>query len=247
MKQILQKEKTQTDHTLPCLTKYISQSGFCSRRTAVVHIKSGQVWINEMCIIDPSYRVKPNDKVLVKGVPVGKKDRTLYILLNKPKDCISTLSDEKGRHCVADIFKPFFKERLFPVGRLDRNTTGVLLMTNDGNLAQRLSHPQFEVPKVYHVSLDHPLKHEDLMEIKHGVKLEDGMLNLDYIGYLKTKSDLLVELHSGKNRVVRRLFEYFGYTVKKLDRVAFAGIEKAGTRPGTWRFLSSQEVEALKH
>ncbi|RTL04312.1 rRNA pseudouridine synthase [Candidatus Dependentiae bacterium] len=230
---------------LPSLTKYIAQSGICSRRRAVELVQERVVLVNNAITIEPGYRVQPTDVVLVKG-EIVHAPKKVYVLLNKPKDYITTLADEKGRKMVTDLLWPQVKERIYPVGRLDRSTTGVLLLTNDGELTQKLSHPRYEVPKVYHVSLDGSLKHQDYMAIKEGVRLYDGLVQVDYIEYLQKKSDIMIEIHNGKNRIIRRLFEHLGYQVKKLDRVQYAGLTKSGLTVGNWRFLSSAEVSALQ-
>lgn len=230
---------------LPSLTKYIAQSGVCSRRRAVDLIQDRVVLVNNTIVTEPGYRVQPTDMVLVKGELVSAPKK-VYVLLNKPKDYITTLADEKGRKMVTDLLWPHVKERIYPVGRLDRSTTGVLLLTNDGDLAQKLSHPRYEVAKVYHVCLDGSLKHQDYVAIKEGIRLYDGLVQVDYIEYLQKKSDIMIEIHNGKNRIIRRLFEHLGYQVKKLDRVQYAGLTKSGLTVGNWRYLTSLEISALQ-
>jgi 23S rRNA pseudouridine2605 synthase len=239
-------KKEKVINPLPSLTKYIAQSGVCSRRRATELVEAHKVLVNHQLALEPGYRVKPTDTVVVQGEPI-QKQRKVYILINKPKDYITTTSDEKGRRCVTDLVTPFVSERLYPVGRLDRTTTGLLLMTNDGELAQKLSHPKYEVAKVYHVTLQNSLAQQHLMEIKAGLELEDGLVHVDFVDYLEKKSSIVIQLHSGKNRIVRRLFEHFGYIVKKLDRVGYAGLTKTGLTVGKWRALTAAEVHALKH
>lgn len=230
---------------LPSLTKYIAQAGVCSRRKALDLIESRVVLVNNIVATEAGYRVKPTDLVLVKG-EIVRMPKKVYVLVNKPKDYITTLADEKGRKIVTDLLWPHIQERVYPVGRLDRSTTGVLLLTNDGELAQKLSHPRYEVAKVYHITLDSSLKHQDYIAIKEGVRLYDGMVHVDYIEYMQKKSEIMIEIHNGKNRIIRRLFEHFGYQVKKLDRVQYAGLTKSGLTVGNWRYLTSAEVSVLQ-
>lgn len=230
---------------LPSLTKYIAQAGVCSRRKALDLIENRVVLVNNIVATEAGYRVKPTDLVLVKG-EIVRMPKKVYVLVNKPKDYITTLADEKGRKIVTDLLWPHIQERVYPVGRLDRSTTGVLLLTNDGELAQKLSHPRYEVAKVYHITLDSSLKHQDYIAIKEGVRLYDGMVHVDYIEYMQKKSEIMIEIHNGKNRIIRRLFEHFGYQVKKLDRVQYAGLTKSGLTVGNWRYLTSAEVSVLQ-
>jgi 23S rRNA pseudouridine2605 synthase len=231
---------------LPSLTKYIAQTGVCSRRKAVDLIQERAVLVNNAVMTEGGYRVKPTDMVVVKGEPI-RQPKKVYILLNKPKDYITTLADEKGRKIVTDLLMPHVRERVYPVGRLDRSTTGVLFLTNDGELAQKLSHPRYEIAKLYNITLNSSLTHQDFMAIKEGVRLYDGLVTVDYIEYMHKKCEIILEIHSGKNRVIRRLFEHFGYQVKKLDRVQYASLTKTGLTVGNWRFLTSAEVHALKN
>lgn len=230
------------------LNKYISHSGICSRREAAERIKAGEVLVNGAVQHNPAYKVLENDIVKFNGKKVSPKQQMVYILLNKPKDFITTADDDKGRKTVLDIVKNATEERIFPVGRLDRNTTGVLLLTNDGELTQQLTHPSFEVRKIYEVTLDKPVVKADLEKLLEGVVLEDGPVHADAAGYADTrdKSVVGVEIHSGKNRVVRRMFEHLGYDVRNLDRVMFANLTKKGVDRGKWRFLSEKEVRLLK-
>ena len=229
------------------LNKFLSTSGIASRRNCAEFIKEGRVKVNGKTIIEPGFRVKPHDTVTYNGKKVegGKK---YYVLLNKPRDVITTTSDERGRTTVIDLIERATRERLYPVGRLDRNTTGVLLLTNDGELAQKLSHPSGKVKKVYEVTLDKELSLEDMKKVATGILLEDGIAAVDEIAYAHPKDNRVIgiELHSGKNRIVRRIFEHIGYQVLKLDRVLYAGLTKKDLPRGKWRFLSPGEVNWLK-
>jgi len=229
------------------LTKYLSQAGIASRRNVVALIKEGHVRVNGVVETKPSYLVQPEDVVTYKNkrVVIEKK---LYVLLNKPAGYITTLSDEKGRKTVMDLLADAFTVRLYPVGRLDCNTTGLLLLTNDGDLAQRLAHPRYEVSKVYQVELDQPLTIADFQKIKQGLVLKDGPIAVDEIYFVpqKTYHHVVVRLHSGKNRIVRRIFEHLKYRVQSLDRIEYAGLTKKGLKVGSWKELTKYEVEALK-
>lgn len=229
------------------LNKYLSHAGVCSRRQAVEDIKSGQVTVNGAVVRQPWHNVHKGDKVVHKNKIVFPGKR-IYILLNKPLDCVTTLSDQKGRRTVMDLIGNVVKDRVYPVGRLDRMTTGLLLITNDGQLTQDLAHPRHEVKKLYSIVLDRPLSHEDYQTIRDGIRLKDGVTRVDSIYYVpgKRKNHVKVQLHSGKNRIVRRIFEHFGYNVLKLDRVNYAGLAKSGLPVGRWRFLTQQEVRDLK-
>jgi 23S rRNA pseudouridine2605 synthase len=229
------------------LNKYLAMAGVGSRRSNDELILTGAVKINGKKIVELGTRVNPDkDIVTVHGNPVHLAQHSIYILLNKPKDCITTVSDEKGRSTVMDYVK--VKQRVFPVGRLDRNTTGVLLFTNDGELTNGLIHPKFEIEKVYRVALDKPLGLQDIGKLKRGVTLEDGMAKANAVEIVEgsKKMKVLVSIHEGKNREVRRLFEALGYEVKYLDRVSFAGIRYSGLQRGEWRYLSNAEVRYLK-
>jgi len=230
------------------LNKYIAHAGVCSRRSAIEIIKTGRVTVNQEVVTDPGYRVKPQDNVAVEGVNINPTQRKLYVLLNKPKDCVTTLSDERGRKTVADLISDKIPGRIFPIGRLDRNTTGILLLTNDGELANKLTHPRYMIEKVYHVTLDRNVGGQDMAKLKVGVQLEDGMIAVDDVKYVpqQSRNNVYVALHSGKYRVVRRMFEALGYKVTKLDRVGFAGLTKRGVRSGEWRYLSEEEVAYLQ-
>ncbi len=231
------------------LNRYVAQAGICSRRKAVDLIKSGQVKVNDKVELEPGYTVQPDDIVSYQGRTIKPEGKKVYILLNKPKDTITTLSDEKGRKTVMDIVGRTVKERIYPVGRLDRETTGLLVLTNDGDLAQKLSHPSFKVKKFYHVTLDRPLLQHDLELIKKGVDLEDGTIAVEGVDYIeeKPKNEIGIEIHVGKNRIVRRIFEHLGYTVERLDRTYYAGLTKKDLPRGHYRTLDEREVIMLKH
>jgi 23S rRNA pseudouridine2605 synthase len=230
------------------LNKYVSRSGEASRREAASFVKEGRVKVNDEVMINPAYEVQEGDIIKLDDKVVSPEDKKVYLLLNKPKDFITTLSDEKGRKTVLDLVSSACEERIFPVGRLDRNTTGLLLLTNDGELAQKLSHPKNNVQKLYQVNLDKPLSKPHYTELLGGVELEDGLAQADQLEYIDAadKSKIGIQIHSGKNRIVRRLFEHFGYEVKQLDRVMYAQLTKKNLPRGKYRFLSEQEVRYLK-
>jgi 23S rRNA pseudouridine2605 synthase len=230
------------------LNKYIAHSGLCSRRDAVEIVKGGKVKVNGEVILEPGYKISPTDTVIVNGKNIQPVKQMVYILLNKPKDYITTTDDEHNRKTVLDLIKHASKEKVYPVGRLDRNTSGVLLLTNDGDLTQKLTHPSNEIKKIYAITLDRPLAKHDFEKIAEGILLEDGMAKVDAIGYTdpKDKSQVGIEIHSGRNRIVRRIFENLKYDVKALDRVIFAGLTKKNVERGKWRFLSEKEVRDLK-
>lgn len=232
------------------LNKFIAHCGICSRREAAELVKQGLVEVNGEKILQPGVTVEITDKVSLKGKAIQLEERKVYYLLNKPKDYITTVSDEKGRKTVISLLKNRVKERIYPVGRLDRNTTGLLLLTNDGELTQKLSHPSGNVSKVYQVKLDHPVPADHLEKIRKGLELEDGIAQVDAVNYLyvdgKT-NEVAIELHSGKNRIVRRIFEHLGYQVVTLDRVYYAGLTKKDLPRGRFRPLTSREVIMLKH
>lgn len=230
------------------LNKYIAHSGVCSRRDAVDIIKRGKVKVNDAVVTEPGFKVSPNDIVTYNDKKMHPVKDLVYILVNKPKDFITTTEDERDRRTVMDLIKNATKEKVYPVGRLDRNTSGVLLLTNDGELTQKLTHPSNEIKKVYAVTLDKPLTKAHFDEIIAGVTLEDGLVTVDSVGYTDTKdkTQIGVEIHSGRNRIIRRLFEHLGYEVKALDRVIFAGLTKKNVERGKWRHLSEKEVRDLK-
>lgn len=229
------------------LNKFLAHAGVCSRRSAVELIKQGLVRVNGTVVTEPGHAVSEKDVVTVRGKKV-LVERKLYIVLNKPRGYITTTSDEKGRDTVMELIGSSYKERLYPVGRLDRNTTGILLLTNDGELAQRLSHPRHRVQKVYHATLSKSFDEADRKKILAGVRLRDGKVDVDRISHAlgMKKNQVRITLHSGKYRIVRRLFEALGYDVKKLDRVQYAGMTKRGLPSGVWRKLQQKEVQYLK-
>jgi len=235
------------DKTMP-LNKYVAHCGICSRRDAVALIKEGKLKVNDEVILEPGFKVAPEDIVHFSGKKIFPEKNLVYILLNKPKDYITTLDDPEGRKTVLDLLKGSTNERVFPVGRLDRNTTGVLLLTNDGDMTQKLSHPSHEVRKIYEVKLDKPLGKLDFEKILQGLNLEDGFVRADALAYSdpKDKSVVGIELHSGRNRIVRRMFEYLGYDVRNLDRVMFGNLTKKNVERGKWRFLNEKEIRLLK-
>lgn len=231
------------------LNKYVAHCGICSRRQAAEHVKAGKVTVNGEVHIDPSYQVQNGDVITFEGNVITPEKQLVYILLNKPKNTITTLKDEKGRPTVMDLFEGKINERIFPVGRLDRATTGLLLLTNDGDLAQKLAHPKHKVEKVYQVMLDKEVSDTHLEQIKNGLKLEDGMALVDWVKHLekRDKNEVAIALHIGKNRIVRRIFEHLGYTVKRLDRVVYAGLTKRDLPRGFFRHLTEKEVIMLRH
>ncbi|MCO5248606.1 MAG: rRNA pseudouridine synthase [Chitinophagales bacterium] len=234
------------------LNKYLANAGICSRRKADGLIEQGLVQVNNTTVYEMGYKVKPGDVVTYQGEVVSYENK-VYVLLNKPKDFITTTSDEKGRRTVMGLVRTATKsnERIYPVGRLDRNTTGLLLLTNDGELTQYLSHPSSEIIKVYQVELDKPITRRDLETIREeGVELEDGRVFVDEIDITTPQVDFRfvgVAIHSGKNRIVRRIFEHFGYEIKSLDRVLYAGLTKKDLPRGKWRYLTEKELIFLKH
>ena len=231
------------------LNKYLSHSGVSSRRDAAELIKKGKVMVNGKVVIEPGTKVSPQDQVKVAGKKITISKNFVYILLNKPKDYITTTDDPQGRKTVLDLIRNATTERVYPVGRLDRNTSGVLLLTNDGDLAQKLAHPKHEIKKVYHAVLDKVLSKGDFDAIAAGVQLEDGPAYVDVIAYAdaKDKTQIGLEIHSGRNRIVRRIFEHLGYDVKGLDRVMYAGLTKKNVQRGKWRILSEKEIRILKY
>jgi 23S rRNA pseudouridine2605 synthase len=235
------------DKSMP-LNKYVAHCGVCSRRDAVALIKEGKLKVNNEVILEPGFKVAPEDTVHFSGKKIFPEKNLVYILLNKPKDYITTLDDPEGRKTVLDLLKGATNERVFPVGRLDRNTTGVLLLTNDGDMTQKLSHPSHEVRKIYEVKLDKPLGKVDFEKILQGLNLDDGFVRADALAYSdpKDKSIVGIELHSGRNRIVRRMFEYLGYDVRNLDRVMFGNLTKKNVERGKWRFLNEKEIRLLK-
>ena len=232
------------------LNKFVAHCGLCSRRKAVDLIKEGKVTVNGKVVIEPATKVTSNDVVTMQDKKITPTKNLVYILLNKPKGYITTTDDPEGRKTVMDLIQDAAEnERVYPVGRLDRNTSGLLLLTNDGELAQTLAHPKHNIKKIYQVELDKPLTKGDFEKIVEGVTLEDGVAFVDALGYVdpKDKKQVGIEIHSGKNRIVRRIFEHLEYTVEKLDRVMYAGLTKKTLNRGQWRFLNEKEVILLKH
>lgn len=228
------------------LNKYIANSGICSRREADELIQEGHVTVNGEVVKEMGHKVKPTDKVQFKGKTI-LPEPYVYILMNKPKDFITTTDDDKGRKTVMDLLADKVKERVYPIGRLDRNTTGVLLITNDGEVSQKLTHPSFEIKKVYHAELDKKMTNTDLDKLVEGFELEDGFVHADAAAFVEVddKKHVGIEIHSGKNRVVRRMFEHLGYEVEKLDRISFGIFTKKDLPRGKWRHLSQSEVGFL--
>ena len=231
------------------LNKYLAHCGVCSRRDAVALINEGKVKVNGVVATEPGYKVKETDEVNYNNKKLFVTKNLVYILLNKPKDYITTTDDPQGRKTVLQLTKNATNERVYPIGRLDRNTSGVLLLTNDGDLTQKLSHPSYEIKKIYEVKLDKILSKNDFDKIVKGVTLEDGEIQVDSLAYAdaKDKSIIGIELHSGRNRIVRRIFEHLGYDVKGLDRVMYANLTKKNVERGKWRFLSEKEIRLLKY
>src|SRR5436190_1571081 len=231
------------------LNKFIAHSGISGRREAADIVKQGKVKVNNAVVTEPGHKVSAKDDIRVNGKKIFLAKNLVYILLNKPKDFLTTTDDPQGRKTVLDIVGKATPERIYPVGRLDRNTSGVLLLTNDGELSQKLTHPSNNIKKVYAVTLNRPLEKKDFDKILKGVMLEDGMASVDALAYadIEDKTILGIEIHSGRNRIVRRIFEALGYDVKNLDRVIFAGLTKKNVERGKWRFLTEKEVRDLKH
>lgn len=234
--------------TLIRLNRYLANAGICSRREADKLIQSGAVSMNGKVVTELGTKVGPHDRVQFGGQTLSR-EKPRYLLLNKPKDYLTTSSDPQNRRTVMSLVEHACKERIYPVGRLDRNTTGLLLFTNDGELAKKLMHPKFQTKKIYHVYLDKNLAGKDLLSIAEGLELEDGFIRPDDIAYVADvhdKKQIGIELHSGKNRIVRRIFEHFGYQIVKLDRVFYAGLTKKNLPRGKWRFLTPKEINLLK-
>jgi 23S rRNA pseudouridine2605 synthase len=232
------------------LNKYIAHGGICSRRDAAELIRQGKVTVNGQPVTEPGTKVSPTDLVKVGGKKVTISRNFVYILLNKPKDYITTTDDPLGRKTVLDLIRQATTERVFPIGRLDRNTSGVLLLTNDGDLSQKLAHPSHQIKKIYHVVLDKPLTKADFDAIAGDkIVLEDGPAHVDVMAYAdpKDKTQIGLEIHSGRNRIVRRIFEHLGYDVRGLDRVMYAGLTKKNVQRGHWRLLTEKEVRILKY
>ncbi|QOD60527.1 rRNA pseudouridine synthase [Polaribacter haliotis] len=229
------------------LNKYIANSGICSRREADTYIEHGSVEVNGKLVTEMGYKVQANDIVKFDGTSITPEQKK-YVLLNKPKNYITTMDDDRGRKTVMELIANASKERIYPVGRLDRNTTGLLLFTNDGDLAKKLTHPKHNVRKLYHASLDKKLDLRDLEKLRGDVVIEGKKVFIDAISYVdgEPKSEVGIEIHSGRNRIVRKIFEHVGYKVNKLDRVIFAELTKKNLPRGRWRELTNQEVSNLQ-
>lgn len=229
------------------LNKYIANSGICSRREADTYIEHGSVTVNGQLVTEMGYKVKANDEVRFDGSLISMEQKR-YVLLNKPKNYITTMEDDRGRKTVMELIQNATKERIYPVGRLDRNTTGLLLFTNDGELAKKLTHPKHNVRKLYHASLDKKLTLSDLEKLRGDVVIEGRKVFIDAVSYVngEKKTEVGIEIHSGRNRIVRKIFEHFGYSVLKLDRVIFAGLTKKNLPRGRYRELTKQEVINLQ-
>jgi 23S rRNA pseudouridine2605 synthase len=248
MKKQIEYKETHIDPDEPIrLNKFLANAGVCSRREADSFIEAGVVSVNGQVVTELGTKVKRSDAVMFhdQAVNIEKK---VYILLNKPKDYVTTSDDPQNRKTVMDLVKGACRERIYPVGRLDRNTTGVLLLTNDGELASKLTHPQYMKKKIYHVYLNKNVTAADMRMIADGIQLEDGEIHADAIEYASEtdRKQIGIEIHSGRNRIVRRIFESLGYKVIKLDRVFFAGLTKKNVRRGDWRYLTEQEVNMLR-
>lgn len=230
------------------LNKFIAHTGICARRKAAELIKAGKVQVNGKKELNPAYIVQPDDRIEYLGKILGVEEKKVYLLMNKPKNVVTTMSDEKGRKTVIDLLMNKVSERVYPVGRLDKNTTGLLLLTNDGDLAKKLSHPSYEIKKFYQVVLDKEFNGSDLEKLREGFQLKDGLAKVDGADYLKGKSNEIgIEIHSGKNRIIRRMFEHLGYQVIKLDRLYYAGLTKKDLPRGWFRHLNDKEIIMLKH
>ena len=248
MKKQIEYRETHTDPDEPIrLNKYLANAGVCSRREADSFIEAGVVKVNGEVVTELCTKVKRSDVVLFHDQQVNI-EKKVYVLLNKPKDYVTTSDDPQNRKTVMDLVKGACRERIYPVGRLDRNTTGVLLLTNDGELATKLTHPQYLKKKIYHVFLDKNVSAADMRQIAEGIELDDGEIHADAIEYASEtdRKQVGIEIHSGRNRIVRRIFEHLGYKVIRLDRVYFAGLTKKNVRRGDWRFLTEQEVNMLR-
>ena len=248
MKKQIEYKETHVDPNEPIrLNKYLANAGVCSRREADEFITAGVVKVNGEVVTELGTKVKRSDVVHFHDQQISI-EKKVYVLLNKPKDYVTTSDDPQNRKTVMDLVKDACRERIYPVGRLDRNTTGLLLLTNDGELASKLTHPQFMKKKIYHVWLDKNVTAADMRLIADGVTLDDGEIRADAIDYASEtdRKQVGIEIHSGRNRIVRRIFESLGYKVLKLDRVFFAGLTKKNVRRGDWRFLTEQEVNMLR-
>lgn len=248
-KKIPSEKPTESQRGEMPLNKFIAHAGVCARRDAADLVRSGKITVDGKVVTEPGFKVNDRADVEFEGKKLKRSRNLVYILLNKPKDYITTAEDPQGRKTVMDIIKNATPERVYPIGRLDRNTSGVLVLTNDGDLAQQLSHPSFGVRKMYEVKLDKPVEKADFDKILKGITLEDGEIFADSLAYAdsKDKSVIGIEIHSGRNRIVRRIFEHLGYDVRSLDRVMYANLTKKNVERGKWRFLSDKEVRLLKY
>jgi 23S rRNA pseudouridine2605 synthase len=239
--------KNNTAETAIRLNKFLANAGIASRREADKLIEKGFVKVNDNIVTEVGTKVSKKDTVKFKNKPVNF-EKQVYILLNKPKGVLTTVSDDRGRKTVLDFFKNKVEERIYPVGRLDKNSTGILLLTNDGDLTKKLTHPKYNKKKIYHIFLDKDLEKKDADSLVAGIELKDGFMKFDTLAYPDpdSKKDIGVEIHSGRNRIIRRMFDELGYEVLKLDRVYFAGLTKKDLKRGKWRFLSQKEISNLK-
>lgn len=231
------------------MNKYLAHTGLCARRKAVEYIRAGEITVNDEIITEPGFKVTAEDRVKLKGKRLVLQQEPVYILLNKPRGYLTTTDDPRDRKTVMELISRATRERVYPVGRLDRNTSGLLLFTNDGELAQSLSHPGFNIKKIYHVTLNKGLTKHDFEKISGGMELDDGPVTVDALAYSEPddRSQVGLEIHSGRNRIVRRIFESLGYEVKALDRVMYAGLTKKNLPRGKWRMLDPREIVLLKH
>ena len=239
----IQKGRKRLEGTIR-LNKYLSDAGVCSRREADRLVENGKVMVDgEVAVM--GMQIRPGQKVVCDGKPVGEKEKPVFLIVNKPRGIVCTTSDKDHAENIVEFLN--YPQRIYPVGRLDKNSLGLLLFTNDGDLTKQLTHPSYKKKKIYQVTLDKPLTRADMDRIAEGVTLEDGEIFADEISYVKeNKQEVGIEIHSGRNRIVRRIFEFLGYTVTKLDRVYYAGLTKKNLKRGAWRFLTREEVERLK-
>lgn len=230
------------------LNRYIAHCGICARRDADVLIKMGKIKVNGEVVKELGKKINPQKDIVEFEGKIIEPQKFVYILMNKPKDCLCTLKDPQGRRTVLDIIGDATPDRVFPVGRLDRNTIGLLLLTNDGELAQRLMHPSYEIPKIYQVTLNEPFQRADMEAVRKGITLEDGLVKIDNIEYVPDtyRKQLIIQIHSGRNRIIRRLFEHLEYQIEKLDRIMYAGLTKKALPRGKFRFLTEEEIQSLK-